>query len=124
MTGGIVVVLGKTGRNFAAGMSGGVAYVLDDNQLFDTKCNLDMVDIEPLIAKEDIDTLRNLIELHFKYTGSKVAEGILADFTRYHSRFVKVMPMEYKKALMKQREREKDNSDNVSVTEEDFGKNG
>ncbi len=124
MTGGIVVVLGKTGRNFAAGMSGGVAYVLDDNQLFDTKCNLDMVEIEPLIAKEDIDSLRNLIELHFKYTGSKVAEGILADFTRYHSRFVKVMPMEYKKALMKQRERERDNSDNVSVTEEDFGKNG
>ena len=77
MTAGRVIVLGKTGVNFAAGMSGGIAYVLDENQLFDTRCNLEMVDIEPVNGGTDEEFLRLYIENHKKYTGSKFGEGIL-----------------------------------------------
>ena len=70
MTGGMVVVLGSTGNNFAAGMSGGIAYVYDETELFDTRCNLDMVDLESVWTKEDEAQLRALIENHYRYTGS------------------------------------------------------
>ena len=70
MTGGVVAVLGRTGRNFAAGMSGGIAYVLDEHQLFDTLCNLDMVDLEPLWQEEDHACFRDLIRRHYRWTGS------------------------------------------------------
>jgi len=70
-----VVVLGKTGRNFAAGMSGGIAYVLDEQQLFDTLCNLEMVDLEPLIENADVRFVRDAIARHYQWTGSTLASG-------------------------------------------------
>jgi glutamate synthase (NADPH/NADH) large chain len=129
MTGGVVVVLGKTGRNFAAGMSGGIAYVLDEDGDFERHCNLAMVDLEPIPAEEermaalahqsgdltshgvvdimrdmsrfDAVRLRQLIENHQHYTGSKRAEIILDDWETYLPKFVKVMPVEYRRALEK-----------------------
>jgi glutamate synthase domain-containing protein 2/glutamate synthase domain-containing protein 1/glutamate synthase domain-containing protein 3 len=124
MTGGTVVVLGATGRNFAAGMSGGIAYALDENQLFDTLCNLDMVDIEPVVEHEDIDTLHAMIEKHILYTGSGLARYILKNWREILPRFVKVMPMDYKKALAGQRLEENRDTHTVSVTEEVFVNNG
>jgi glutamate synthase domain-containing protein 2/glutamate synthase domain-containing protein 3 len=99
MTGGIVVVLGRTGVNFAAGMSGGIAYVYDPNQDFDLRCNSDMVDLEPVAMQEDIDTLKSLLQNHIRYTGSKRAETLLEDWETTLTLFVKVMPMEYRRAL-------------------------
>ena len=101
MTGGVVAVLGSTGVNFAAGMSGGIAYVYDPQQDFDLRCNLDMVDLEPLIEEEDIETLRKMIEQHYVYTDSRRAEMMLHDFERILPLFVKVMPIEYRRALGK-----------------------
>ena len=106
MTGGVVVVLGRTGLNFAAGMSGGIAYVLDDDQLFDTRCNLEMVDIEPVSIKEDIDQLKGLIKEHLDNTGSAQAEKILDHWEESLSSFVKVIPVEYRKVLKKNRKGE------------------
>ena len=77
MTGGRIVILGDTGRNFAAGMSGGIAYVLDENQMFDTRCNLNMVDLEPVHLDEDLNTLQDLIRRHLRWTGSQQAKMIL-----------------------------------------------
>jgi glutamate synthase (NADPH/NADH) large chain len=127
MTGGIVVVLGKTGRNFAAGMSGGVAYVLDEDGTFERLCNMTMVELEPLPAEEeisareyhhahdletsgwvevlrdmtrfDVERLHLLITRHARLTGSKRAAEILADWSRYRPMFRKVMPVEYRRAL-------------------------
>lgn len=99
MTGGVVVVLGRTGLNFAAGMSGGIAFVLDDDQLFDTRCNLEMVDIEPVSTKEDINQLKGLIKEHLDNTGSAQAEKILNHWEESLSSFVKVIPVEYRKVL-------------------------
>jgi glutamate synthase (NADPH/NADH) large chain len=127
MTGGIVVVLGKTGRNFAAGMSGGVAYVLDEDNTFAKRCNMAMVDLEPVVSEEmiaeeeyymqgdleahgkvdvfenllddDIKRLRVLIARHAKLTGSKRAADILANWKTYLPKFRKVMPVEYRRAL-------------------------
>ena len=99
MTGGIVVVLGRTGRNFAAGMSGGIAYVLDEHQLFDTLCNLDMVDLEPVHLDEDLELLQDLIRRHCRWTGSLQAKMILDRWREMSGRFVKVMPIDYRKAL-------------------------
>jgi glutamate synthase (NADPH/NADH) large chain len=127
MTGGIVVVLGKTGRNFAAGMSGGVAYVLDEEGSFDKLCNLSMVELEPLLSEEminadtyhhsgdleshghvdifknlleaDIERLHILITRHAKATGSKRAADILANWKQVLPKFRKVMPVEYRRAL-------------------------
>ena len=129
MTGGIVLVLGATGRNFAAGMSGGVAYVLDEAGDFEHRCNLAMVELEPIPAedsaaerfehqKADLEThgrvdilhdmtrddarrLRTLIERHCHYTGSQRARDILDHWTDYLPRFVKVMPVDYRAALRK-----------------------
>jgi len=100
MTGGLVVVLGSTGRNFAAGMSGGFAYVLDLEGEFARRCNTAMVDLEPVLPdSEDDATLRRLIENHVRYTGSKRGKEVLEQWTSYRGRFVKVFPKEYRRAL-------------------------
>ncbi|TFV98686.1 glutamate synthase subunit alpha [Oxalobacteraceae bacterium OM1] len=121
MTGGTVVVLGATGRNFAAGMSGGVAYVYDPDGEFAKKCNMAMVTLEPVLpnyeqeakieraiwhsttrggeVRTDEDILKGLIERHFKYTGSTRARNLLDDWANGRSKFVKVFPTEYKRAL-------------------------
>jgi glutamate synthase (NADPH/NADH) large chain len=127
MTGGIVVVLGRTGRNFAAGMSGGIAYVLDEDESFKSRCNMTMVELEPVPEEEqiaeqefghyndleshgrvdvmsdlttkDAERLHMLISNHALYTGSKRAAEILADWNKYRPLFRKVMPVEYRRAL-------------------------
>jgi glutamate synthase (ferredoxin) len=99
MTGGRVVVIGRSGRNFAAGMSGGVAYVLDLAGDFRRRCNPGMVDVEPLAVAADVEEVQDLLGRHVRYTGSAVAERILADWTAMQPRFVKVMPRDYKRAL-------------------------
>jgi glutamate synthase (ferredoxin) len=98
MTGGRVVVLGPTGRNFAAGMSGGIAYVYDAEGGFGARCNMEMVDLEDLDAS-DRELVRGLLEKHRELTGSAVADRLLDDFAGNAGRFVKVIPREYKKAL-------------------------
>jgi glutamate synthase (NADPH/NADH) large chain len=127
MTGGVVVVLGQTGRNFAAGMSGGIAYVLDEDGTFQSRCNMAMVELEPVPLEEDInereygqyndlethgrvdvmsdltarddERLRKLIATHARYTGSKRAAEMLANWKKYRPLFRKVMPVEYRRAL-------------------------
>jgi glutamate synthase (NADPH) large chain len=127
MTGGVVVVLGYTGRNFAAGMSGGIAYVLDEDGSFSSRCNLAMVDLEPMPEEEDINAkvfhhardleahglvdimsdlssfdghrLHHLIARHARFTGSAVAAKILNDWTGWYPKFRKIMPVEYRRAL-------------------------
>ena len=94
-----MVVLGKTGRNFAAGMSGGIAYVLDEEGDFDYYCNMGMVELESLVEDEDIDEVKTLIENHLKYTGSDVAKEALENWEQTVKQFVKVMPTDYKRAL-------------------------
>jgi glutamate synthase domain-containing protein 2/glutamate synthase domain-containing protein 3 len=118
MTGGTVVVLGETGTNFAAGMSGGVAFVYDETQLFDTRCNLDMVDLELVSTDEDEKTLRTTIERHAELTGSDRARGILDDWETNLPMFVKVMPIEYRKSLERMRMEESREVETVSATEE------
>jgi glutamate synthase (NADPH/NADH) large chain len=98
MTGGTVVVLGATGRNFAAGMSGGIAYVLDLDGEFVKRCNPAMVDLEPLGA-EDESVVKDLIENHVRHTGSKRGAEVLAKWAEYRAKFVKVFPKEYRRAL-------------------------
>ena len=121
MTGGRVIILGETGVNFAAGMSGGIAYVLDENQLFDTRCNLEMVDIEPVVGTDSEKFVKTCIERHVKFTGSKYAKSILTSWDEMLPRFVKVMPMDYKKALNKLKERQIRSSETADMTEEVFG---
>ena len=99
MTGGVVVVLGRTGRNFAAGMSGGEAYVLNEDGKFETRCNLGMVELEKVIESKDLNTLKTMIELHMKYTGSRKAKMILDSWPGMVSKFVKVIPHDYKRVL-------------------------
>lgn len=99
MTGGRVVVLGNTGRNFAAGMSGGIAYVWDKNKDFSNKCNMDMVELEALEIDADIVELKQLIQNHFDYTGSSVAKEVLDNWETSLKQFVKVMPTDYKRVL-------------------------
>ena len=128
MTGGCVVVLGKTGRNFAAGMSGGVAYVLDEDGEFNKRCNLSMVELEPIASEDDllerlhhhggdletkgkVDVLKSmtkfdderiykLVSSHFNYTNSEKAKKILDNWEEYLPKFVKVMPVDYRRALL------------------------
>ncbi len=118
MTGGTVVILGRTGINFAAGMSGGVAYILDEDQLFDNKCNLEMVDVEPVILQEDRETLLSLITKHSHYTKSEYAMYILKNWTEMLPYFVKVMPIEYKKALERIRMENEKEKEVTILTEE------
>ncbi|MFO7288233.1 MAG: glutamate synthase large subunit, partial [Gammaproteobacteria bacterium] len=99
MTGGRAVILGPTGRNFAAGMSGGIAYVWDPRGDFESRCNLGTVGLEAVEEDEDIAELRELIELHHEYTGSTVAARILDAWPRVLGEFVKVMPTDYKRVL-------------------------
>jgi glutamate synthase (NADPH/NADH) large chain len=126
MTGGVVVVLGKTGRNFAAGMSGGIAYVLDEDRQFEKRCNMSMIELEPILDEEnaswqhyhaagdldhhgrvdvsdmsryDVERLHQLITNHARYTGSTRAKDILAAWNDYLPKFRKVMPVEYRRAL-------------------------
>ena len=100
MTGGRVVIIGRTGRNFAAGMSGGIAYVLDESGDFKVRCNLEMVDLEAAAEDEDVETIKTLLTRHVQYTQSTVAQKILDKWRIYHSRFVKVMPKDYKRVLL------------------------
>jgi glutamate synthase domain-containing protein 2/glutamate synthase domain-containing protein 1/glutamate synthase domain-containing protein 3 len=120
MTGGIVVVLGTTGVNFAAGMSGGIAFVLDETQLFDTKCNLEMVNIEPVTVSSDIKILKSLIEKHLYYTNSETASRILKNWDETLTMFVKVMPVDYKKALERIKKEDYIKGETAIVTEEVF----
>ena len=99
MTGGRAVILGPTGRNFAAGMSGGVAYIYDPNKEFAKRCNMGTVDLDPVEDDEDISELRQMIEMHFEYTGSTVADKILDEWPEVLEHFVKVMPRDYKRVL-------------------------
>jgi glutamate synthase (NADPH/NADH) large chain len=99
MTGGRVVVLGPTGRNFAAGMSGGVAYVYDPEATFKGRCNTEIVDLEKIDTQEDATELRSMIEKHLEYTGSAVAKRVLDDWSTSLTKFVKVMPTDYKRVL-------------------------
>jgi glutamate synthase (NADPH/NADH) large chain len=115
MTGGTLVVLGETGRNFAAGMSGGVAYIFDEQQRFVSQCNSAMVDVEPLVTsaeqalqgdpaawhlgQSDEALLRDLVEKQFRYTGSFRAKAILENWAVMRTRFLKVIPKEYRRAL-------------------------
>jgi glutamate synthase (NADPH/NADH) large chain len=118
MTGGTVVVIGKTGCNFAAGMSGGIAYVLDEMQLFDTLCNLNMVELESVWKEKDKKILGDLIERHLKWTGSQRAQQILDAWPDMVGKFVKVVPIDYRKALAKMRANEQRHSETVPATEE------
>jgi glutamate synthase domain-containing protein 2/glutamate synthase domain-containing protein 3 len=106
MTGGHVVVLGQTGRNFAAGMSGGMAYVLDTAGSFVRRCNPELVDLEPLESLEDLALVKDLITRHLHYTGSQLASRVLRDWSSAVSRFVKVMPRDYKRVLTAQKQAE------------------
>jgi glutamate synthase domain-containing protein 2/glutamate synthase domain-containing protein 3 len=106
MTGGRVVVLGPTGRNFAAGMSGGEAFVLDEAGSFRGLCNTEMVDLEELTAPEDAAAVRRLIEEHHRFTGSANGARVIEDWDAMVSRFVKVMPRDYKRVLAERKARE------------------
>jgi glutamate synthase (NADPH) large chain len=120
MTGGTVVVLGSTGYNFAAGMSGGIAYVYDASELFGTRTNLDMVDLESVWTDEDKQVLRALIKRHHEFTGSLRAATLLGDWEAHLPLFVKVMPIEYRQVLERMKQREQRDTETVSATEEVF----
>ncbi|CAG8470800.1 12777_t:CDS:2 [Funneliformis mosseae] len=107
MTGGRVVVLGGTGRNFAAGMSGGIAYVLDLAQDFRSKCNTEMVDLETVNDPQEIEFLRGLIEDHRHFTGSDIADRVLKNFNQILPKFVRIIPVDYRAVLEKQKETQK-----------------
>jgi glutamate synthase (NADPH/NADH) large chain len=100
MTGGKAVILGPTGRNFGAGMSGGEAYVYDPEKTFPSKCNMDTFELENLKEKKDIKELTRLISNHHKYTGSEIAKKILDHWEKEIKHFVKVMPTDYKRVLL------------------------
>jgi len=110
MTGGRVVILGETGRNFAAGMSGGVAYILDEDGSFPEKINNPFVDLDPL-TEEDVDLIQRLVRRHFQYTRSKRADDVLRKWDTMAPKFVKVFPREYKRALAGRMEAEAENGD-------------
>ena len=99
MTGGRVVVIGTTGRNFAAGMSGGVAYVLHEAGDFRRRCNLGMVDLEPLVLIADVEEVKDLLARHIRYTESPVALRIFEQWAEFQPKFVKVMPKDYRRIL-------------------------
>jgi len=100
MTGGRVVILGKTGRNFAAGMSGGVAYILDEVGDFPTRCNMELVGLEKLTDADELEEVWKLIQRHQAYTRSARAAAVLADWKNLAAKFVKVMPQDYKRVLL------------------------
>jgi glutamate synthase (NADPH/NADH) large chain len=108
MTGGRAVVLGATGRNFAAGMSGGIAYVWDRAGDFNLRCNLATVELERLEEEQDISDLLELIESHYRYTDSPVARHVLDHWPRILDQFIKVMPVDYKRVLMERRKHDEE----------------
>lgn len=114
MTGGTSVILGPTGRNFAAGMSGGVAYVYDEEGTFPKRVNADMVDLDPL-SPQDFEDLKRLIDNHVSETGSDIGIRILADWNRLQTRFVKVLPRDYKRVLNAAAEARKDGRDEIDA---------
>jgi len=99
MTGGRVVVLGVTGRNFAAGMSGGIAYVLDEDGKFPSRCNYEMVTVEALANADEIAVVKEMIQRHFKYTQSEKARVVLDNWDEMAPKFVKVIPKDYQRML-------------------------
>ncbi len=103
MTGGIALILGPTGRNFAAGMSGGVAYVYDQDFSFTSNCNMEMILLDTL-DQEDQDVIKNMISNHLQYTGSPVAKNLISNWEEVQNRFIKVIPIDYKKVLEKRKE--------------------
>ncbi|MFH1876114.1 MAG: glutamate synthase large subunit [Candidatus Omnitrophota bacterium] len=106
MTGGVVVIMGAVGRNFAAGMSGGIAYVYDVNRDFKKKCNFEMVELERLTS-DDAVHIRNLLHNHYTYTKSDVSKSVFDNFTKELKHFIKVMPIEYKRVLAVQKSEQK-----------------
>ncbi|SOE19959.1 glutamate synthase (NADH) large subunit [Spirosomataceae bacterium TFI 002] len=102
MTGGMAIILGATGQNFAAGMSGGVAYVFDQNEDFDQKCNKEMVDLDEL-TKSDLEMLEGMIKKHFEATNSTVARDILGNWEAESKKFIKVFPRDYKRILLQKK---------------------
>jgi len=114
MTGGVVVVLGNTGRNFAAGMSGGMAFVYDEKGTFEQYCNQELVDLEKPDT-EDEALIKGMISRHQQYTGSSVAANLLANWEKCLDNFVKVMPTEYK-AVLKRRKAQQELSQNEDIT--------
>ena len=118
MTGGCVVVLGRVGRNFAAGMSGGVAYVLDLEGNFDYHCNMEMVELSLVEELSDIRELKEMIERHHQYTNSDYAGRILAEWNFYQEKFIKVTPIEYKKVLQERKIAELERK--IAVVERDY----
>jgi glutamate synthase (NADPH/NADH) large chain len=117
MTGGRAVILGPTGRNFAAGMSGGIAYVWDPHQDFSPKCNTGTVDLETVAEDEDIVELREMIELHREYTGSPVAAKILDEWPMSLRQFVKIMPTDYKRVLAERKRHDEEMEQKLSNDE-------
>lgn len=118
MTGGCVVVLGSTGRNFAAGMSGGVAYVLNAKNDFDYYCNMEMVELSLVEDLSDARELKNLISKHLQYTNSEQAKRILDNWNEYVEKFIKVVPIEYKKVLQEKKMAELNRK--IAVVERDY----
>lgn len=104
MTGGRMIVLGKTGRNFAAGMSGGIAYIWDMDGKFRSRVNAEMVDLDPMEENEEILYVKSMVEQHYEYTNSKRSKSILDNWDTERKKFIKVIPKDYKKALQKLRE--------------------
>jgi glutamate synthase domain-containing protein 3 len=98
-----VVVIGRTGRNFGAGMSGGIAYVYNADGDFAQRCNMEMIGLEALEEAEDLDLVKGLLQRHLEYTGSTVAAGLLEGWPAAATRFVKVMPREYRRVLDERR---------------------
>lgn len=120
MTGGVIVVLGPTGYNFAAGMSGGTAYVYDVDDQFPPRCNMESIDLESVSAPEDEEELRNLLIRHLELTGSRKAATILETWESSLPLFIKIMPIEYQRALERRRMSEERSMETVSATEEVF----
>jgi glutamate synthase domain-containing protein 3 len=120
MTGGRVVVLGDVGRNFAAGMSGGIAYVYDFRKVFTSKCNTEMVELYNLEDNDDIKEVKSLIEKHYAYTQSRVAEKILNNWEIEVKHFVKVFPTDYRKVLEAENSVDKSIKKNINKIKDSF----
>jgi len=101
MTGGVAVILGKVGRNFGAGMSGGIAYVLDVENTFKQNCNSETLNLEKVEFEEDETQLKQLIKNHYKATESPLAKRMLDNWETYLPKFIKILPEEYRKALLR-----------------------
>ena len=115
MTGGRVLVLGPTGRNFAAGMSGGIAYVLDRDGTFGGRCNQQMVDLEPLVEADDVNLVHVALMRHVTLTGSRYAAHLLEEWETLRHQVVKVMPREYKQALAHEARRLKEEREQTAI---------